>query len=420
MDRRTGVSNKDSRLFPGYVVLASAFLVSAALYGAAFSFGVFIEPMRTELGWGSAWLSGAFSLALLVSGSLGILAGRLSDRFGPRSIVLACNVSLGLGYVLMSRIDSLWQLYLSFGLLIGMGMSAGIAPLQSTVVRWFVRRRGLMVSIFLMGASTSEMIVPPLANRLIQSHGWRTAFLLLGTVSFLIVFVSSLFLKSDPTQMGKHPDGPDRLNTDVSLLPEGLTFREAFRTGEFWLLCVFFFCFFLTSMIALVHLVPHAINVGISPHKSALLLAVVHLMATGARIPEGFVADRIGVWKTALIVTFLLVASFLWLSFTGDSIGPLVGFAVVFGLTIASMDLLLSLFASELFGLVAVGAIIGFLNFILELGGATGPVISGYLFDSTGSYHPAFLLCTIVSDVAFGILVFLRKTQPRVPQHSGN
>ena len=420
MQEKTGSLNKDSRLFYGYVVVASAFLVTAALYGAAFSFGVFIEPMRTEFGWGSAWLSGAFSLALLVSGSLGILAGRLSDRFGPRSIVLVCNVSLGLGYVLTSRIHCLWQLYLFFGLMVGMGMSAGIAPLESTVVRWFFRRRGLMVSIFLMGMTTGEMIGPPLANWLIFHHGWRAAFLILGVVSFFIVFVSSLFLKSNPAEIGERPYGAGEDAPD-SWIPQGeLMFREAFCTREFWLLGAFFFCFYLTYMITLVHIVPHTINVGISPRTGALLLTIINLMATGARIPEGFLADRIGVWKTAVIVTSLLMTSFLWLSLTDHSIGAFFVFAVLFGLTIASMDLLLTLFASELFGLAAVGTIIGFLDFMLGLGGATGPVISGHIFDSTGSYHPAFLLCTIVSATALGMLFLLRTASSRTSQHKRN
>ena len=129
------------RFFYGDVIVAATFLIVAASWGMHVGFGIFIEPLSREFGWGSAAISGAWSLNALLNGFLGIIAGRQSDKFGPKKIVLFCSIFFGLGLILMSRIESIWHLYLFYGIITAIGMSAGIGPLQSTVVKWFVKRR---------------------------------------------------------------------------------------------------------------------------------------------------------------------------------------------------------------------------------------------------------------------------------------
>jgi MFS family permease len=366
-----------------------------AMIGTVFTFGVFFTPMLTEFGWGRAVLSGAFSMSFLLSGFLGILAGRLSDRFGPRSVVLVCSLFFGLGFVLMSQVHAIWQLYLFRGVIIAIGLSAPVAPLQSTVVRWFVKRRGLMVAIFLMGPGVGSMIMPPIANWLILLHGWRTAYIVLGAASFLVIFLAALFLKRDPAQMDQLPYGADEVE-EHGVEPQyvnGLSLQEAFHTVQFWLLCAFFF---------------HAIDVGISSTTAAIILAIVGGVSTVAMIPEGSMADRIGVKRTAIFLTALLAVSMLWLLVTGQGMWSLFLFAVVFGLAFSSLDILLTLLSSSLFGLISLGAIIGFVNSILQVGSAIGPFAAGLIFDSTGNYHVAFLSCAAVTVIALIISLLLR------------
>ncbi len=398
------------KIFYGYIIIAAAFLITAVMFGMTFTFGVFLKPISAELGWGNAVISGAFSMTLLISGFFGIPAGRLSDKFGPRKVAVVCSLFFGSGYLLMSQINTMWQLYLFQGLIIGIGLSACIAPLQSTVVKWFAKRRGLVVGIFLMGGTTGNMIMPPIADQLILIHGWRTAYIMLGAATFLVAFLAALLLKRDPAQIGQLPYGADEVEKHGPQLQQmtGSSLGEAFHTVQFWLLCAFFFFFCYVMVAIMAHIVPHAINLGISSTTSAVVLAVIGGTATGARIPVGIMIDKLGNKRTTITVTALLAISMLWLLVAGKETWSLFLFAVIFGLAFSSVDILLTILVSSSFGLISLGAIIGFVNCILQMGCSLGIFISGLICDLTGSYHLAFLLCMIFSVIALIIAFFFR------------
>lgn len=399
-----------SGMYYGYVIVASAFLIMVMMVGTLFTFGVFLTPILTEFGWRSAMLSGAFSMCIILSGFLGILTGRLSDRFGPRVVVLVCNLFFGLSVILMSQVHTIWEVYLLYGIGIAIGVSASIAPLQSTVVKWFIKRRGLMVSIFLMGLTGGSMIIPPIANWLILLHGWRNAYIILGAADFLVIFLAALTLKRSPAQIGQIPYGADKVREHERepQYMKDLSLREAFHTREFWLVCAFFFCIAFAMMTVMTHIVPHAINIGISPTTAAIVLSVIGGMSTAAMIPEGFMADKIGVRNIAVSLTALLSVSMLWLVVADKALWSLFLFAVIFGLAFSSLDILLTLVSSSLFGLVSLGAIIGFVNSMLCVGSAIGLFVAALLFDLTGNYQPAFLCCALLAIVALIIILSLR------------
>jgi predicted MFS family arabinose efflux permease len=406
------LKNKALKTHYQYVIIASTFVIMAAMFGPMFTFGLFLNPISTEFGWGRAVLSGAWSISILLSGFLGILAGRLSDRFGPRRVVLICSLFFGLGFVLMSQISTIWQVYLFYGVLVAIGTSAGIAPLESTVAKWFAKTRGLMIAICLIGMSTGDMIMPPIVNRLIILYGWRAAYIILGTVSFLVIFLAALLLKRDPPQIGKLPYGADDRG-GYKAEPQyrsrsGFSLCEAFQTVQFWLVSTYFFCIAFAMMTIVVHIVPYIIDMGISPTIASTVMSIIGGISIATRLPEGFMADRIGVKKTATILTGFLVGSMLWLLITGEEMWTLFLFAIIFGLAFSSLDILLTLLPSNLFGLMALGSIIGFVNFIVTVGGAVGSFGAGLIFDLTGNYYLALLLCSIVSAIALGISSFSR------------
>jgi len=404
------VSFRKPKIFYGYIVVAAAFLILIAMIGAVMTFGVFINPISNEFDWGYAIITGAQSVSILISGFLGILSGRLSDKLGPKKVVLISNLFFGAGLVLMSQVNTIWQLYLFYGGILAIGMSSAIAPLQSTVVRWFVKKRGLIVSIFLMGLTAGSMIMPPIANQLILVWGWRTAFSILGTTLFSIVLIAAMFLKNNPAEIGELPYGMDESGDTGSITEQtsGIPFREAFGTVQFWLLCAFFFLIAFAMMTIMTHIVPHAINLGISSTVAAVIMATIGGVSTAAMIPNGFMADKISVHKAAIILTIILVISMIWLSVFGNGTLQLFLFAIVFGIAFSSLDILLTLLSSSLFGLIALGTIIGFVNAILQVGGAIGPLLAGIIFDSNGSYQLAFVLCAVMSAVAVFIAIFLK------------
>ena len=132
------------KFFYGYVVVLASFFILLITWGTIYTFGVFLKPLLAEFGWTRAETSGAYSLYMVLHGVLYIVTGRLNDRFGPRMLMTACGLLLGLGYFLMAYISAIWHLYLFYGVIIGIAMSAGFVPLVSTIVRWFVKRRALM------------------------------------------------------------------------------------------------------------------------------------------------------------------------------------------------------------------------------------------------------------------------------------
>ena len=210
--------------------------------------------------------------------------------------------------------------------------------------------------------------------------------------------------------MGQLPYGADEVEGH-GVEPQymnGLSLREAFHTVQFWLVCAFFFCIAFAMMTIMAHIVPYAIDVGISSTTAAMILAVIGGVSTAAMIPEGSMADRIGIRRTTIILTALLAVSMLWLLVTDQGMWSLFLFAVLFGLAFSSVDILLTLLSSSLFGLVSLGAIIGFVNSMLQVGSALGPFAAGFIFDSTGNYHLAFLSCAAVSVIALIITLLLR------------
>ncbi len=166
---------KKPAFFYGYIIVLSGLIIALVVWGSQYSYGVFFKPLLAEFGWTRAATSGAYSLNLVLQGVFGFIAGRLCDRFGPRGVVTICGVLLGVGYLLMSQVQAIWHIYLFFGILISAG-TCGFVPIMSTAVRWFVKRRGLMSGIIMAGTGVGITAVPPLANMLIASYDWRTAY----------------------------------------------------------------------------------------------------------------------------------------------------------------------------------------------------------------------------------------------------
>ncbi len=208
----TGV--KQRRFFYGNIIVLASFLVVMIAWGTQYSFGVFFKPVLNEFGWTRAETSGAYSLSIVLLGFFGIIAGRLSDKYGPRLVVTGCGLLLGLGYILMSQLSAIWQIYLFYGVLASIGVAGSWVPLLSTIARWFVRRRGLASGIVAAGIGIGTIILPLLANKLISLYNWRTSFIIFGIISLVVYVVVAQFLRRDPAQMGLLAYGAQQENTE--------------------------------------------------------------------------------------------------------------------------------------------------------------------------------------------------------------
>ena len=401
---------KKDKFFYGYIVVAAALLIVIIAHGAQYTFGIFFKPILTEFGWTRGATSGAFSLYLVLWGFLSIFVGRLNDSFGPRIIMIVCGFFLGLGYLLMSQISAIWQLYLFYGLIIAVGMSGAWVPLISTVPRWFIKRRGMMTGIVTSGSGIGTVLLSLVASRLISDHGWSTSYIIVGLGVLVLLMLAAQFLRRDPHQAGQLPYGESEIKEESLNSPAGgFCFWEAIGTRPFWMVCAIFFCFGFNLYTIMVHIVPHAIELGISPIIAANIIAVIGGINAAGRIIIGYTCDRIGN-RLSLIISFILMAVALVWVMAAKEVWMFYLFAVVFGFGYGGLAALESLVPAELFGLRSLGTIVGVVMFSFTIGGAIGPVLAGRIFDMTGGYNPAFRVCAAVGITGIILSALLRPT----------
>ena len=396
------------KFFYGYIIVVVAFLLMLMMWGAYYSFGIFFEPLLAEFGWTKAMTSGAFSLSFFLTGILGVFAGRLTDRFGPRIVLTVCGFFLGLGYLLVSQTSTVWQLYLFYGVVVALGMSASVIPLQSTIARWFVKRRGTINGIIISGIGVGMVIIPPIAQWLISSYGWRTSYIVVGISALILIMLSAQFLRRDPGKMGQLPYGESELEAKVSSQTTGFSLREAIRTWQFWTLVVALLCFTMGEGTILVHIVSHAIGLGISAASAALIIPVIGAISIPGRILLGMAGDRIGNRPAYVIGFVFLSVSLFWL-LVAKELWMLYLFAVIYGFGYGGLSTLVSPIIAELFGLSSHGVIMGVVIMFGGTGGmAIGPLLAGDIFDITGSYQSAFLMYAAISVIGLILVSRLR------------
>ena len=363
--------------------------------------------MLQELGWTRADLSGAYTLTMIVMGLTGILTGKMIDRFGPSVVSMSCGLLLGLGYTLCALVQVKWHLYLFYGLIAGMGLSVS-APLLSLVARWFVKKRALMTSIIIAGPGLGNMIMPLVFSMFIGAYGWRFSYLLLGGIALLCILFGAFFLRRDPSEMGLEPYGAVQTGKESGgLQSKGLALKKAFGTRQYWLLSCIYFCDFFLMNVVMVHVVIHAQDQGIPLTVAASILSVASGVCIFSRIIVGGIADRHGYQRTFLVCLCLSMVGFILLLFA-DGLWMLYVFAAIFGFSLWSSGGLMGPIIADLFGLQAHGSIYGSVFLSGAIGGAFGPVLVGYLYDRTGDYRIAFLLCIIMTALSISSLLLLR------------
>jgi len=397
-----------SRFYYGYVVVGAALLIMTVTFGAYNSFGIFFDRMLADFNWTRAITSGGFSLSWIMQGLLGIVMGRLNDRFGPRVVLTVSGVLVGLGYLLMSQLSAAWQLYLFYGVIIGSGMGGCWVPLVSTVARWFTKRRTLMTGVVLTGIGIGTLVAAPVVSRLISAYDWRMSYIIVGGVVLGVVVLAAQLLRRDPARTRRRAfDGGEQERQESVAETGSLSLRQAGRTRQFWLTSGMFFCFGFCVYTVLTHIVLHATGLGISSTSAANILAAAGGLSIAGRIVLGSAADRFGNRRVFIIGFILMAATLFWLV-PARELWALYLFAVVFGFAFGGCATSESPLVAGLFGLRSHGLILGVINlFGFTFGAAVGPLIGGYIFDSTSSYQLAFIVCGALSVAGLILTVLL-------------
>jgi len=397
-----------SRFFYGYVIAALAFLIQAVFWGTYRSFGLFFNPLATEFGWSREEVAGAASMGWLIVGLMNLPAGAMVDRFGPRRTLVIGGLLFGLGYVLMSGLQGLWQIYL-FYVILAVGMSAADVVPLSTVARWFVKGRGTITGLAKIGAGVGMMTTPLVASYFIATHGWRTAYLALGSIAVVALLIIAQFIRRDPSTMGLTAYGADSQWAATKHMEEGTPLRQALRMRQFWTLCIAYFLLIACSEVVMVHTVPHAEDLGISSSGAAGILSFLGGASIGARVIVGIALDRLGSRRALLLCFVPSISALVWLQFA-DSAWMMYVFAVLYGMSHGGFFTLLAPVVAQLFGTVSHGAIFGIIMAGGGISGAIGPLLTGRAFDMLGSYRLPFLIVVGMAASALILISSLGRT----------
>jgi len=337
--------------------------------------------------------------------------GALNDKSGPRIVIILCSCLVGIGYLLMSQVNAVWQLYLFYGVLIGAGMGGAFVPPVSTVARWFVKRRSLMTGIVAAGSGIGCLVGPPIATQIISVYDWRMSYIIMGASVWFVILLIAQLLKRDPAQVGQRPFG--EFNGEQSgLRPEARSYslKEALQTNQFWLVCGLSFCYGFCLFTITVHAVPYATDLGISAVGAANIMVTIGAFSILGKVVLGGSGDRIGN-KQALIISFVLwVLAYFWLLMAKDE-WALYLFAAAFGIAFGGNSASHSPLAAGLFGLRSHGLIAGVLGSSVMVGGALGPFLAGYIFDVADSYRLAFLICAIIGIAGVILTALIKPTR---------
>ena len=396
------------RLYYGFVIAALGFLIQAIFWGTYRSFGLFFNPLLNEFGWTRAELAGAASAGWLIVGLMNFPAGATVDKFGPRITLTICGSLFGLGYVLMSGVQGLWQVYV-FYIIMAVGMSAADVVPLSTIARWFAQKRGTITGIAKVGTGIGMMAVPLVASRLIETEGWRTAYIVLGGVAIVALVTMAQLLRRDPAKMGLKAYGSRSTETTSKSTEEGLSLKMAVRTRQFRTLCVAYVLVTTVAEVVMMHAVPHAIDLGITSTAAAGMLSLIGATSIAARFAIGVLVDRLGSKKALLLCFIPQLSALICLQFA-DSLSALYIFAVLYGLSHGGFFTLIAPIIAQLFGTVAHGALFGVIMAGNGVGGAIGPVLAGRAFDVLGSYRVPFVALIVMGIAGLLLVASLTKT----------
>lgn len=410
--RQGTIKKAVDRFYYGYLVVFACFIILVVIYGIHYTFGLYLKPILAEFGWSRAITSGAYSLSWLLQGPSSLVMGKLNDRFGPRIVISLCGILLFFGIFLTTHISASWQLYLFYGVFIGIGTGGGYVPVVSTIARWFTKKRATMTGLAISGMGFGTFLVSPLANHLISNYGWRTSYTVLGFVLLIVTVLAAQILKSEPNP-GISFSRIDAVEKEKKALEDdkSKSLKEAVMQIEFWKIFGLFFCFGFCLMAIMVHIAPHAIDIGKSAGIASGLVASIGISSIAGKLVFGYIGDRIGSKKIYIICFTVMFFSLMITIFTREVLLLFI-FAVMFGLAYGGNACSQSPLTAEMFGLKSHGAIMGALNNGFTFGATMGPLVAGFLFDINGNYNTAFLVIGSIALIGcFLSMILKRKRQ---------
>lgn len=387
----------------GWVIVGVGALMTCVAIGAMFSLAVFLEPMSVMTGWSRAGISGAMTLDFLSLGLASFAWGAATDRFGPRNVVLAGAVLLGLGLFLASRATSLIEFQLLYGVLVGAATGAFIAPMIATTSNWFTSNRALAVSLVSAGMGMAPMTIAPFARWLISGSDWRSAMMIISIGAWALLIPAALLVRRPPASAAV-PGGTPALG-ETGSPSDPVSASAALRSPQFIVLAATYAACCAAHSGPIFHTVSYAIGCGIPAMAAVSIYSLEGLAGLGGRLLFGLAADRLGV-KQVLIaglgVQAVAIAAYLSVS----SLPAFYAVAAVAGLAYGGVMPLYAALAREYFSPKIMGTVLGAATMCSSLGMAFGPWAGGWLFDTFTDYSWLYIGSSIVGLGAVAVALF--------------
>ena len=397
---------------PRWVPLLLGLLSSTTCGALLYAWSVFIKPLNAEFGWSRAEIAMAFAICCLVFGLMTFPAGRISDKYGPRPVVMVGGIILGIGFVLSGFIQTKLQLYITYGLISGFGGGIIYLPPIATAPKWWPDRRALATGFAVVGLGLGSFIMGPLATYIIQAPGlgWRYVFWYCGVAMGLMALIAGAFLKPPPKgwkPAGWSPPAPAAGATVKAT--RDFTHEETTKDAKFWLLYAAYFCGSFAGLMVIGHLAGHGRDQGLTAMAAAGAVSSLALFNAATRVLSGWFVDMIGI-RGYFAACFALQAAVMLLLYPlGGNYYALWAIAAIIGWNYGAMFTLFPATCLQFYGPTAQGSNYGLLFTAWGLAGFAGPWVGGYLKDSTGTYYIPFICGAVLC--ALGTLI-LATTKP--------
>lgn len=412
LDQNNRIEIFHHETYYGWVIVIIASVCMMFSYGARYAFSVFFKPMSGDFGWSRAMTSGVFSLYMITYAFGSVVTGRVVDKYGPKLLIIFGALFLGGGIYACSTVSQVYQLYIFYGILVGIGSAAtGWVNATSTIARWFVTKRGLATGITSTGVGLGSALIIPLATMMVASAGWRASYQMFGIAIMVALIPLGFFSIKAPLHQNTQKVQSESLKSKkFSILDAkySVNLQQATKTLSYW---VMFFTQWLMAFqlnVIMVHFIPYATDLGMTPMVASRDIALLSMVSILGRMYGGWFSDKVGRKKIVAAAMFTQAISCFFLLFIRQYIF-LYLFIYLYGISYGAWASQSAPLAADIFGNKHFGTIWGVITLAIGFGGAIGPFLAGWVHDLTGSYQMMFTINVLINFSSFILLILFVK-----------
>ena len=395
----------------GWVIVFAGLMISLCMYGVIESFAIMFKPIAQQFAWDRGTVSVASMISWTSFGISSLICGRLSDHFGSKWVIITGGLFFVAGTFLMSQVQSLWQLYVYFGVVLAIGRSATGVPMVALVTKWFVRRQGLALAIA-QSQNVGSAVFAPLAVFLLAHNDWRWSYIWLGVITLIVLPLSMLMRDKQVASTEAQKSGSTLKHDPAYVSTPGMTLSEAMRTRAFWTLNLMVLGCCMCHSCILLHGFNHMTDVGVLESVAARVVMLMAVFGMIGKIINGLLADRIGAkWAIALFLG--LQAVMIPFFIEARQAPSFYSWAILFGLGFGGPMPVYAMLFREYFGTRAIGTILGAFFMVASIGMGSGGMMGGFLHSEFGDYVVPFLTSTSTGTLA-AILALTLPSSARV------